>query len=167
MRCKCISDIYKVTDDNILYSSTFYIILCLSIAMSTLWHLKQEKLESNDQEILTGIEDWVSKAKFEKKNADDYELCVDNGLSETWKVLKNMDLIKKFPPRRGSIVRIPGPKSSPWRNSEGNSFICPIRVVQGKPTISGSPLIVGESTYMTKGVGVDISPGIDILFLLL
>ncbi len=67
----------------------------MSTTKSALWHLKQEKLESEDQEILTGIEDWVSKAKFEKKNADDFELCVDNGLSDKWKLLKDMDLIKK------------------------------------------------------------------------
>lgn len=155
--------------------------IAMSTTNSSISHLAQEPLSSNDQKILAGIEDWTCKAKFEKINVDNFELCVDVGLAGTLTLLKDMDLVQKvwqdvlkkgyrlyifqFPIHRWSIIRIPGPHSAPFVSSEGNALICPIRVIQGKPTISGSPLTVRERTYIMKGV--DISPSLDILFLLL
>ena len=67
----------------------------MSKTKSSISHLAQEPLSSNDQKILAGIEDWTYKAKFEKNNVDNFELCVDTGLSGTWNLLKNMDLVQK------------------------------------------------------------------------
>lgn len=53
------------------------------------------KLSDNDQNILVGLDGWLSKAKFEKINADNFELCVDGGLFGKWTLLKDMDLVTK------------------------------------------------------------------------
>lgn len=67
----------------------------MSTTKSTIPHLTQEPLSSNDQKILAGIEDWTCKAKFEKMNVDNFELCVDDGLSGPWTLLKDMDLVRE------------------------------------------------------------------------
>jgi hypothetical protein len=67
----------------------------MSTTKSAISHLTQEPLSSNDQTILAGIQDWTRKAKFEKINADNFELCVDDGLSGEWTLLKDMDLVQK------------------------------------------------------------------------
>ncbi len=67
----------------------------MSTTKSALSHLAQEPLSSNDQKILAGIEDWTCKAKFEKINVDNFELCVDDGLSGTYTLLKDMELVQK------------------------------------------------------------------------
>lgn len=73
--------------------------LCLPIAMSTtkpaMSHLTQPKLSADDLKILAARADWLSKAKFEKINADNFELCVDDGLPGIWTLLKGMDLVQK------------------------------------------------------------------------
>ena len=85
---------FKQTDD-IAHSYTYP--LRLPIAMSTtkadIPHLTRQSLSSDDQRILVGIAGWLSKAKFEKINADNFELCVDDELSE--KLLKDIDLVQK------------------------------------------------------------------------
>jgi len=67
----------------------------MSTTKSAISHLTQEPLSSNDQKVLAGIQDWTRKAKFEKINEDNFELCVDDGLSGRWTLLNDMDLVKK------------------------------------------------------------------------
>lgn len=64
-----------------------------------------------------------------------------------------------------SIVRVPGPTSSRFYNSRGSAYIIPIRAVgEPHPTVSERPLHPGEITYITAGV--DVSPELDLLFVL-
>lgn len=64
-------------------------------AESPISHLTQDPLSENDKAILAGLVDWLSKAKVEKINADNFELCVDSELSEKWTLLKDMNLVEK------------------------------------------------------------------------
>ena len=67
----------------------------MSVAKPAILHLTTQKLSGNDQNILAGLKDWLSKAKFEKINVDNFELYVDKELSGKWTLLKDMDLVKK------------------------------------------------------------------------
>ena len=59
-------------------------------------HLTQEKLGDKDKTILAGFVEWLAGATFrKKKTTDDFELCVDSELPEKWKLLEDMDLVKK------------------------------------------------------------------------
>ena len=67
----------------------------MSTTKPAISHLTQESLSCNDQKILAGIVDWTCRANFEKKKVDNFELCVNDGLSEIWTSLKGMDLVQK------------------------------------------------------------------------
>ncbi len=54
--------------------------------------------------------------------------------------------------------------SSPFYNTKGPAYICPIRIIGGSPTVSGRQLKIGEWTYINERVVV--SPALDFLFLL-
>lgn len=70
-------------------------VTAMSTTKPAILHLTTQKLTGNDQNILAGLKDWLSKAKFEKINVDNFELCVDKELSGKWAPLKDMDLVKK------------------------------------------------------------------------
>ncbi len=67
----------------------------MSTADPAILHLTQQELSEHDKAILAGLEAWLSKAKFGKKHADDFESCVDDELPKKLTLLKDMDLIKK------------------------------------------------------------------------
>lgn len=66
----------------------------MSTAEPAISHLTQQELSERDKATLTGLEKWLSKAKFEKKK-ENCELCVDKELDEKWALLRDMDFIKK------------------------------------------------------------------------
>ena len=65
-----------------------------------------------------------------------------------------------------SIVQIPGPLFSPFINGEGDTFIIPLEILGGNPTISGRLLEEGTYTYTKVKENVLISPRVRLLFLL-
>jgi len=67
----------------------------MSAAESAMSHLAQPDLSGDDEATLTGLKKWLSNAKFEKQQGDEWELCVDDELPEKWKLLKEMNLAQK------------------------------------------------------------------------
>lgn len=67
----------------------------MSTAESTISHLAQPPLAGNDEATLAALKEWLSKARFEKQEGDEYQLCVDEELPKKWKLLKTMDLAQK------------------------------------------------------------------------
>ena len=68
--------------------------MAMSTAEPVRTHLTQQKLSEDDKYILTGLADWLSKAKF-TRYTEVFELCVDNERFEKWALLEGMELIKK------------------------------------------------------------------------
>ncbi|ELR08381.1 hypothetical protein VC83_03524 [Pseudogymnoascus destructans] len=124
-------------------------------------HLQQTKLSNEAVDLLEPLADWLSTLEF-ARNARELENLVHSQLSEKMNsLLTELGLLNK----RYSVVRIPGPKSQQFYNSEGSAYIIPIRVEDGyRPTVDGRPLVPGEITYMTTAVMV--SPKLDLLFVL-
>ena len=60
-------------------------------------HLEQDKLDgSNAVKLLDEFGEWLDSVKFDKKEADNFEYCVDVGMDEACQsLLKALDLYKK------------------------------------------------------------------------
>lgn len=67
----------------------------MSKSESFLPHLTQRILSNKDEQIIEGLKDWISAAKFENRNGDEFELCVNTQLCATWASLKAMDVVQK------------------------------------------------------------------------
>lgn len=68
----------------------------MSQAKPTISHLTQQELSGKDQTILAGLVNWLRGATFRKnQTTDDFELCIDSGLPEKWRLLEDMDLVQK------------------------------------------------------------------------
>ncbi|KAH6694387.1 hypothetical protein BKA61DRAFT_258479 [Leptodontidium sp. MPI-SDFR-AT-0119] len=124
-------------------------------------HLQRVKLSEAAVDLLKPFATWLSTLEF-SPHAAEFETLVHPQLGEKINpLLTELGLLHKA----YSVVRITGDKPAPFYNSEGAAYIIPLRVVDGsEPTISKSPLVPGEITYIT--VGVKVSPKLDLLFVL-
>ena len=75
-----------------------------------LTHLEQEKLDgSKAVKLLNEFGEWLDSVKFDKKEEDNFEHCVDAGMDEACQsLLKDLDLYKK-----ASISCAPVPSTNP------------------------------------------------------
>ncbi|KAH6667293.1 hypothetical protein B0J14DRAFT_187754 [Halenospora varia] len=124
-------------------------------------HLQQTKLDKKAADLLEPLATWLSTLDF-APHVEEFEILAHAQLREKIKpLLTELGLLNKA----YSVVRIPGPKSAPFYNSEGSAYIIPIRTMgESHPTVSERPLVPGEITYITAGVKV--SPKLDLLFVL-
>jgi len=63
-------------------------------AKSDILHLAQRPLDGGDKDILAGLVDWVSKAKFADQHDKTFNVCADDERPNKWELLKEMELIK-------------------------------------------------------------------------
>lgn len=67
--------------------------IIMSATEPAISHLTQQELSGKDKAIIEELMDWLSGATFKKEN--DFELCVDDSLSEKWRLLKDMEIVQK------------------------------------------------------------------------
>ena len=66
----------------------------MRIPLADIPHLMQIPLTSKDLSILTGLQGWLSAAKFGETNSGS-KICVDEKLREKWDLLCTMDYVQK------------------------------------------------------------------------
>ncbi|KAI9888429.1 MAG: hypothetical protein M1814_000491 [Vezdaea aestivalis] len=58
-------------------------------------HLAQQELSENDKIVIEGLQNWLQNARFEYKNKDNFQVCVDDEMSGKILGLMNMELFTK------------------------------------------------------------------------